>query len=120
MDFDFGSFFVGLIAGLAIAYLIVHQLGKMIFRKLEAAVEAEIEAKTNPDRIEMKVEKHGDVIYAFRVDNNDFICQGADFAEIKRNFVARFPGKDGAIVEVPDETLRKALTDQKKELAKTT
>ena len=120
MDFDFSSFFVGLIVGLGIAYLVIHQLGKMIYRRLEAAVEEQVEAKTDSDRIQMKVEKHGDVIYAFRLDNDDFVCQGADLAELKRNFVARFPGKNGAIVEIPDEMLRKTILAQKEELAKTT
>ena len=119
MDFDFVSFFLGVAAGVAVSYYVIRQLGKMIYQRLEAAVEQH-ETKAESDRIEMKVEKHGDVIYAFRVDNNDFVCQGVDLAEIKKNFVARFPGKDGAIVEVPDEMLRKTLTDQKKALAKTT
>lgn len=118
MDFDVLSFLIGIIVGLSIAYYVVRQVEKAIYRKLEAAVEAE--TKTESDRIQMKVERHGDVIYAFRVDNDDFICQGADLAELKRNFVTRFPGKDGAIVEVPDEMLRKTLTEQKQQLAKTT
>ena len=118
MDFDFGSFFVGLIAGLGLAYIIIHQIGKMIYRRLEAAVEAEVEQKTK-DRIQMKVERHGDVLYAFNADNDDFICQGANLAELKRNFVARFPGRDGS-VEGASTELHAELLKQKQELAKTT
>lgn len=112
MDWDFSSILLGVFVGLAIAYLIANQLGKMLVRRLEA----ELPQKSESKRIEMKVEKHGDVIYAFRLDTDDFVCQGADLAEIKRNFVARFPGQDGAILEVPDEMLRKQLMEQKKEL----
>ena len=118
MDFDFGSFFVGLFVGLGLAYIIIHQIGKMIYRKLEAAVEAEVEQKAK-DRISMKVERHGDVLYAFNADNDDFICQGADLAELKRNFIARFPGRDGS-VEGVDTELHAELLKQKQELAKTT
>lgn len=118
MDYDFSSFLIGMFAGLVLAYIIVHQLGRMIYRRLEAAVEAESETRTESDRIQMKVERHGDVIYAFRVDNDDFICQGTDLAELKRNFVARFPGKDGAIIEIPDEMLRKTIQAQKEALTK--
>lgn len=118
MDFDFGSFLIGLFVGLGLAYIIIHQIGKMIFRKLEAAVEAEVEQKAK-DRISMKVERHGDVLYAFNADNDDFICQGADLAELKRNFIARFPGRDGS-VEGVDTELHAELLKQKQELAKTT
>ena len=118
MDFDFGSFFVGLIAGLAIAYFIIHQIGKMIFRKLEAAVAAESEQREQ-SRINMKVERHGDVLYAYNADNDDFICQGANLAELKQNFVARFPDRTGSVEGVNTE-LHAELLKQKQELAKTT
>ena len=118
MDFDFVSFFLGVAAGVAVSYYVIHQIGKMIFRKLEAAVEAEVEQKAK-DRISMKVERHGDVLYAFNADNDDFICQGADLAELKRNFIARFPGRDGS-VEGVDTELHAELLKQKQELAKTT
>lgn len=116
MDFDFGSFFVGVIAGLAIAYFAIHQIGKMIFRKLEAAVEAEVE-QHQQDRIKMKVERHGKTLYAFDADNNDFVCQGDDLAELKQNFAVRFPGRTGS-VEGVDTELHNELVKQKQELAK--
>ena len=118
MDFDFNSFLFGIIVGLGIAYWLIHWIGKMIFRKLEAAVEAEVEQREQ-GRINMKVERHGNVLYAFDADNNDFVCQGTDLAELKRNFVARFPGRDGS-VEGADTELHAELLKQKQELAKTT
>lgn len=39
---------------------------------LKAAEESDLE------RIEIKVEKHGDMLYAFRVDNDKFLGQGTD------------------------------------------
>lgn len=115
MDYDFSSFLVGMFAGLVLAYIIIHQIGRMIFQRLEAAVAAkDAETESNNVPIQMKVEQYGNVIYAFRKDNNDFVCQGTDLEELKKNFVARFPGKNGSIVD-PDEVLRKSLLSQKKE-----
>lgn len=116
MDFDFMSFFVGVMAGLALAYYIIHQIGRMIFTRLEAAVAAQVETKK--ERIEMKVSKLGDIYYAHRADTDDFVCQGADLAELKRNFSARFPGHDGSVEGVSEET-HAELVKQKQELAKT-
>jgi len=115
MDFDFGSFFVGVMAGLALAYYIIHQIGRMIFTRLEAAVAAELDTKK--ERIEMKVSKLGDIYYAHRADTDDFVCQGADLAELKRRFTERFPGYDGSMVGVSEET-HAELLKQKQELSK--
>lgn len=116
MDFDVGSFFVGVMAGLALAYYIIHQIGRMIFTRLEAAVAEQIETKK--ERIEMKVSKLGDIYYAHRADTDDFVCQGADLAELKRRFAERFPGYDGSMVGVSAET-HAELLKQKQELTKT-
>ena len=118
MDFDFGSFFVGVAAGVAVSYYVIHQIGKMIFRKLEAAVAEEVEQREQ-SRINMKVERHGDVLYAYNADNDDFVCQGADLAELKQNFAARFPNRTGSVEGVNTE-LHAELLKQKQELAKTT
>lgn len=116
MDFDVGSFFVGVMAGLAVAYYIIHQIGRMIFTRLEAAVSAELDNKK--ERIEMKVSKLGDIYYAHRADTDDFVCQGADLAELKQRFADRFPGRDGSMVGVSEET-HAELVKQKQELTKT-
>jgi len=116
MDFDFMSFFVGVMAGLAVAYYIIHQIGRIIFTRLEAAVAAELDNKK--ERIEMKVSKLGDIYYAHRVDTDDFVCQGADLAELKQKFADRFPGYDGSMVGVSAET-HAELLKQKQELTKT-
>ena len=122
MDFDFASFFVGILVGLGIAYGIIRMLGKMLYNKLVAegvikSVEEEA-GDTDSQRIEMKVEKHGDILYAFRKDNDDFVCQGADFAELRTNFSSRFPYHTGSMEGVVKE-LHDELARQKNELAKT-
>ncbi len=116
MEFDFLSFLIGIVAGLSMAYGVVHWVGQQLVRRLEAAVEEE-EAKPQIPRIEMKVERHGDVWYAFDATNDDFVCQGVDLKELKANFIKRFPGHDGAIVDAAKD-LQAELIRQKKELSK--
>lgn len=119
MDFDFLSFVLGIVVGLFIAYSIARILGRLLYNKLVAEgvlKSAEEEAdQTDTKRIDMKVEKHGDMLYAFRSDNDGFVCQGTDLKELKQNFVERFPGLDGSVVGKTEE-VHKELLEQKKGL----
>ena len=122
MEFDFLSFLLGVAVGLFIAYSIIRILGKMLYNKLVAEgvikSEAEEAGDTDSQRIEMKVEKHGDMLYAFRKDNDDFICQGSNFEELRANFASRFPGYTGS-VEGKATELHEELVRQRQELTKT-
>ena len=122
MEFDFASFFVGILVGLGIAYGIIRMLGKMLYNKLvEDGVIKSVEeeqAESETKRIEMKVEKHGDILYAFRKDNDDFVCQGSNFEELRANFASRFPGYTGS-VEGKATELHEELVRQRQELTKT-
>ena len=121
MDFDFGSFFVGVLVGLGMAYGVVRILGRLLYHKLVAEgvirSEAEESGDTDSQRIQMKVEQHGDVLYAFRKDTDDFVCQGANFEELRANFSKRFPGHTGSVEGVAKE-LHDELARQKQELTK--
>ena len=114
MDFDILSFLLGMAVGLGIAYVIVYQLGKALYRRLEAAVEEHVEEQENK-KIDMKVEQHGDMLYAFRSDNDGFVCQGSDLRELRTNFLKRFPGHVGGIIGKTDE-LHQELQRQLKEI----
>ena len=118
---DFLSFLFGVMVGLSIAYGIIRMLGKMLYNKLVAEgvlkSEAEESGDTDSQRIEMKVEQHGDVLYAFRKDTDDFVCQGANFEELRANFSKRFPNYTGS-VEGSEKELHERLLAQKNELTK--
>ena len=93
----------------------------MLFRSLVAegvikSVEEEA-AEAESKRIEMKVEQHGDVLYAFRKDTDDFVCQGANFEELRANFARRFPGHTGSVEGVAKE-LHDELARQRDKLTK--
>lgn len=118
MEFDFGNFLFGFSIGLWVSYLLINYIGKLVYNKLMAQVDQAAEEATEVKRIEMKVEKHGDVLYAFDAANDDFVCQGVDLAELRTNFIKRFPGCDGAIVDAAKE-LQEDLARQKEALSKT-
>jgi hypothetical protein len=120
MEFDFLSFVLGIVVGLSIAYSIVRVLGRILYNKLvdDGVIKSVAEETAQKERIEMKVSKLGDIYYAHRTDTDDFICQGADLAELKRKFADRFPGHDGSMVGVSAET-HAELLKQKQELTKT-
>jgi len=42
---------------------------------------------------ELKIERHGDVLYAFIKENNQFVAQGPDLASVIDQAQKRFPGK---------------------------
>ena len=116
MDFDFFSFFLGVAVGLGIAWIIVNLVGRMIYHRLEAVLEEQSQSDSKDKRIELKVERHGDMLYAFRSDDDGFVCQGADLAELKANFIKRFPDHVGSVTG-KTEDLHQELLKQKKELA---
>ena len=114
MDFDLVSFVLGIGVGIGISYAVVWMLGRMVYRRLVEAVEEHVEEK-EAKRIDMKVEQHGDVLYAFRSDNDGFICQGSNLKELRQQFVKRFPGYTGSVVGKTDE-LHDELMRQLKEI----
>ena len=114
MEFDFLSFLLGIAAGAGISYAIVWMLGRIIYNRLAEAMEERVE-QDEAQRIEMKVEQHGDMLYAFRSDNDGFVCQGTNLQELKQQFTKRFPGYTGALVGKTDE-LHKELQKQLQEI----
>ena len=114
MDFDFLSFLLGFAVGVGISYFVVWMLGRMLYRRLTEALEQE-QTEQDAKRIDIKVEQHGDILYAFRTDNDGFVCQGADLAELRTNFIKKFPGQVGSVIGATDE-LHQELVKQLKEI----
>jgi hypothetical protein len=50
----------------------------------------EREADDDADRIEIRVERHGEVLYAFRKDNEQFLGQGTDLDSLTKIIAERF------------------------------
>ncbi len=47
----------------------------------------------------MRIENHGETLYAYNALTGEFICQGKDLAELNQIFAVRFPQSKGVIVE---------------------
>jgi len=108
MDFLilFGAIVVGFLVGWnareAYAIRRVHQ----ILEQVEALEELDEEEAATPDKI--RLELHAGVIYAYTVDNDTFIAQGASLEELDAAVQARFPGKKFSIKESNLEEITQA------------
>ena len=102
----FGAIIVGFLAGWnareAYAVRRVHQ----ILDQLEQVEDLDEEEAQTPDKI--RLELHGNVIYAYTVDNDTFIAQGASLEELDAAVQARFPGKKFSIKESNLEEITQA------------
>ncbi len=89
-----GAIIVGFLAGWhareAYAMRVVDSLLKESVRQEQEELES---------RTKMRLEKQGDVIYAFTHDTDEFIAQGKDLEELDNAIVARFPGKKFSVQE---------------------
>lgn len=59
-------------------------------RKYITAME-EQEANKEGDYTAMRLERHGEIVYAFTEEDNSFIAQGTDVYELDEAIKARFP-----------------------------
>lgn len=72
------------------AMRVVHQLLERVDEQHEADEE---------ERTKMRLEKHGEMIYAFIVENDEFIAQGKDLHELDKAMQVRFPGRKFSVEE---------------------
>ena len=50
----------------------------------------------------MRVEKHGDKIFAYDATTDEFVCQGMTMEELNKNFGVRYPNRRGILVEAKE------------------
>lgn len=53
--------------------------------------------------VRLSVEQLGDMLYCWDAVTNDFVCQGRDMAELRQNFGLRYPNRNAAIAQGPQE-----------------
>lgn len=76
------------------------RLTQKLLENLEESVEKEAESK-----VQVTIEKHGDVIYVYDKKSSQFMAQGNSKAELENVLSQRFPGKKFAASQ---EELEKA------------
>jgi hypothetical protein len=71
----------------------------LVFLVLRIAKDKIAELKAAEDEILLTVEKHNDVIYCYRKDNNEFIGQASTLEEIGNLFKKKYPNNNGRILK---------------------
>ena len=93
------------IIGLALAFwagwnirgiLILARLGsnpEHFIKILEQIKEINVKEEQNqdPDATELRIERVGNLLYAYRKEDNQFVAQGANLAELLESAAKRFP-----------------------------
>jgi len=107
MEFDIFTFAIGCALGVLVGYRVSDHIHKAVlpdlFRragvtpeKLEKIMEdlkKEISQDEEPDadaEINIKVEQHGEQIYVFRKDTNEFLGQGHNYDELLKILQSKF------------------------------
>lgn len=65
---------------------------------LEQAEEL-VEEEPESDRVKIRLERHGDMLYAFDEETHTFIAQGADLNALDKAIQVRYPDKKFSIRE---------------------
>ena len=78
---------------------------KYLTAKNELLVEQikDMQAQIKNSVILVDIEKHNDIFYLYDKDTREFIAQGSNFNEVKKNCEARFKGKSVIADEVQME-----------------
>lgn len=95
-DVFWTGFACGWIALYAFQWL-VRKLLVMIVLKIAGDKIAELKAEEG--EILLTVEKHNDVIYCYRKDNNEFVGQASTLEEIGDLFKKKYPNNNGRILK---------------------
>lgn len=88
--------FVGIFAWVAFWWAVKQLLVWMVLRIARAKIE---ELKAAEQDILLKLEKHGDMIYCYRKDNDEFIGQAPTLEELANLFKKKYPNNNGRILK---------------------
>ena len=84
--------FLGMIVGvIVLCYLLEQGVRRMKAQFDDELIDGALRAYKEY-MIKLRVEKVKDIFYCYNVENDEFVCQGKDFQEIKLAFEQRFPG----------------------------
>jgi len=110
--------FVGMILGVVVlSYLINASLKNMHKQMSEDELVDKALKVWKDTMIPLSIEKVNDLFYAYNDETGEYVCQGADYKELNKNFSLRFPNNGSYIKEkylkyFPEE-VKKAKAQQK-------
>ena len=97
---EFVILFGAVIVGVAIGWnLREYHAMRKIHELLQKAEELEVKEGSVENRTKMRLEKHGELIYAFEEETDTFIAQGKDLLALDEAIRKRFPDKKFSVQE---------------------
>lgn len=97
------EYFLVFVAGMAVSMLILRWATN---RAIDRILDRMAREEDNVDAVakdavgmELRVEFDQNTYYCYNTQDDTFVCQGNNFAELQTNFHRRYPGAKGVIVE---------------------
>jgi len=125
MEYDIttlvANILIGIGLGVGAVVLYVWFLIQRFHNDLEGMVKETLQ-EVRASLVGLVIEQDGDQLYAYRDSDRQFLCQGADIAEIRRKFQEQYPDKtaylsdgDPALLERLKVELNKLKEQEKNE-----
>ena len=114
--------FIGMIIGVVVLSYLINASLRNIERDMSQDELVDRALKVWKDTmIPLSIEKVNDLFYAYNDEKGEYVCQGADYYELNKNFSLRFPNNGSYIKEkylkyFPEEV--KKAKEQQKRLSK--
>lgn len=112
-DYDSG-FILGILTGIALTFFLVYLYIRNLVHKVLSELDQQI-SKVKDKLMPVTIERVNGQLFCYTEEDKQFICQGANMAEIKKAFESRFPDRT-AFLSNGEESLLKELREQLKEL----
>lgn len=94
MDEFWSGFWTGVLFYMALGILLNQFKIWLIKRLIKKVLD-----KKEEDEIFLRLEKHGDMIYCYRKDTEEFIGQATTIEEICKLFKSKYPNNEGRILK---------------------
>ena len=93
---DITNIVVGALLGMGVTLAVIAWYVWTIISRYEKKLNSHIREALEEVRVNLVglvIEQDGDQLYAYRETDRQFLCQGADIAEIRKKFTAQYPDK---------------------------
>jgi len=94
------EFWTGFCTGIIVWYLVRWFIKQIIVMLVLSIAKDKIEElKASEQEILLKLEKHGDMLYCYRKDNDEFIGQAKTLEELANIYKKKYPHQNGRILK---------------------
>ena len=112
-EYDMG-FILGVITGIILSFVLLYLYIRSLIRKVMSEIDRHID-QVKDKLMPVVIEKVNGQLYCYTETDKQFICQGANMAEIKQAFETRYPDMT-AYLAGGEKELIEELRNQLKEL----